>query len=97
MELDDIDRVTVLGAGNMGHGITEVVALAGYRVTMRDIEQEYVDDGYQSIKWSLEKLAEKDLIDQTPEEVLNRIETSVDLGEAAVSYTHLTLPTNREV
>ncbi len=82
MELDDIDRVTVLGAGSMGHGITEVVALAGYRVTMRDIEQEYVDDGYDSIKWSLEKLAEKGIIDQTPEEVLNRIETAVDLGEA---------------
>ena len=82
MELDDIDRVTVLGAGNMGHGITEVIALAGYRVTMRDIEQEYVDDGYESIKWSLEKLADKGIIDQTPQEVLNRVETAVDLGEA---------------
>jgi enoyl-CoA hydratase/3-hydroxyacyl-CoA dehydrogenase len=82
MELEDIDRVTVLGAGNMGHGITEVVALAGYRVTMRDVEQEYVDEGYDSIKWSLEKLSEKGIVDETPEDVLNRIETAVDLGEA---------------
>ncbi|WP_178916832.1 3-hydroxyacyl-CoA dehydrogenase/enoyl-CoA hydratase family protein [Natronomonas gomsonensis] len=82
MTIDDIDRVTVLGAGSMGHGITEVVALAGYQVTMRDIEQELVDDGYDDIEWSLEKLAEKGLIDQAPADVMDRIDTAVDLETA---------------
>ncbi|MFW5963901.1 MAG: 3-hydroxyacyl-CoA dehydrogenase/enoyl-CoA hydratase family protein [Natronomonas sp.] len=82
MTIDDIDRVTVLGAGSMGHGITEVVALAGYQVTMRDIEQELVDDGYEDIEWSLEKLAEKGLIDQAPADVMERIDTAVDLETA---------------
>jgi enoyl-CoA hydratase/3-hydroxyacyl-CoA dehydrogenase len=82
LELEDVDRVTVLGAGSMGHGITEVVALGGYDVTMRDIEQEIVDEGYEDISWSLEKLAEKGLVDQEPDEVLDRISTAVDLETA---------------
>jgi hypothetical protein len=80
--IDSIDTVTVLGAGSMGHGITEVVALAGYDVTMRDIEEDIVQDGYDDIEWSLEKLDEKGLIDQDPDEVLSRISTTVDLEEA---------------
>jgi enoyl-CoA hydratase/3-hydroxyacyl-CoA dehydrogenase len=90
LELEDVDHVTVLGAGSMGHGITEVVALGGYDVTMRDIEEEFVEDGYDDIKWSLEKLAEKGLVDQEPEEVLDRIDTAVDL-EDAVSDTDLVI------
>ena len=82
LELKDVDRVTVLGAGSMGHGITEVVALAGYDVTMRDIEEEIVEDGYENIAWSLEKLEEKGLIDQTADEVLDNVSTAVDLEDA---------------
>ncbi|PSQ00486.1 3-hydroxybutyryl-CoA dehydrogenase [Halobacteriales archaeon QS_4_70_19] len=82
LELEDIDRVTVLGAGSMGHGITEVVALGGYDVTMRDIEEEIVEDGYEDIEWSLEKLSEKGLVDQDPDEVLDRVSTAVDLEES---------------
>src|SRR5574340_1541260 len=36
-------KVTVIGAGEMGHGIAELVALHGYSVSMRDIKQEYLD------------------------------------------------------
>lgn len=90
MTIDDIDRVTVLGAGSMGHGITEVVALAGYHVTMRDIEQELVDEGYDEIQWSLEKLAEKGLIDQAPADVMERVDTEVDL-EAATEDADLVI------
>jgi enoyl-CoA hydratase/3-hydroxyacyl-CoA dehydrogenase len=82
MSVDDIGRVAVLGAGSMGHGITEVVAMAGFDVTMRDIEQDLVDDGYESIEWSLEKLAEKGRFDEEPETVLARVSTAVDLEEA---------------
>jgi enoyl-CoA hydratase/3-hydroxyacyl-CoA dehydrogenase len=78
--LNTIDRVTVLGAGSMGHGITEVVAIAGYDVVMRDIEADIVQEGYDNIEWSLEKLAEKGLIDESAEDVLARIETTTDLA-----------------
>ncbi|MCH7873670.1 MAG: 3-hydroxyacyl-CoA dehydrogenase [Gemmatimonadetes bacterium] len=90
MNVDAIERVAVLGAGNMGHGVTEVVALAGYEVTMRDINEEVTSDGYRSIEWSLEKLAEKGLINESPEEVLSRISTETDL-EAAVSEVNLVI------
>ncbi|MFD1644928.1 3-hydroxyacyl-CoA dehydrogenase/enoyl-CoA hydratase family protein [Haloarchaeobius litoreus] len=82
MTVDGITRVAVLGAGNMGHGIAEVAALAGYQVTMRDVEQGLVDEGYGNVEWSLQKLAEKERIDESPETVLTRLDTTVDLAEA---------------
>ncbi len=83
MQLEDVQRVAVLGAGNMGHGIAEVAALAGYDVSLRDIEEEFVQDGYDQIEWSLGKLAEKDRISEdAAEEALDRVETFVDLEPA---------------
>ncbi|OYR52302.1 3-hydroxyacyl-CoA dehydrogenase/enoyl-CoA hydratase family protein [Halorubrum sp. Ea8] len=83
MQLEDVQHVTVLGAGNMGHGIAEVAALAGYDVALRDIEEEFVQDGYDQIEWSLGKLAEKDRIgDDEAEAALDRVEAYVDLEES---------------
>ncbi|MFO8115427.1 MAG: 3-hydroxyacyl-CoA dehydrogenase NAD-binding domain-containing protein [Halorubrum sp.] len=83
MQLEDVQHVTVLGAGNMGHGIAEVAALAGYDVALRDIEEEFVQDGYDQIEWSLGKLAEKDRIgDDEAEAALDRIEPYVDLEDS---------------
>lgn len=83
MNVDDVDSITVLGAGNMGHGIAEVAALAGYDVVLRDIEDEFVQQGYDKIEWSLNKLAEKDRLSQDDADAaLARVSTAVDLGEA---------------
>lgn len=78
-------HVAVIGAGNMGHGIAQVAAMSGYHVTLRDIEQSLVRDGYESIEWSLEKLAEKSRLDEPAGSVLERIETEVDLETAVES------------
>ena len=84
MDIDDIEQVTVLGAGTMGHGIAEVAALAGYDVVLRDINEELVSDGYDEIEWSLGKLAEKERIDQeTADAALDRVTPLVDLEAAA--------------
>lgn len=90
MDVTDIDRVAVLGAGNMGHGITEVVALAGYDVTMRDVETEFIESGYENVEWSLGKLEEKDRIDESADDVLSRIDTTTDL-ETAVGDVDLVI------
>ncbi len=83
MELEDINTVAVLGAGNMGHGIAEVVAMAGYDVNMRDIKDEFVQNGYEQIEWSLDKLAENDqLTQEEADATLERITPLVDMGEA---------------
>ncbi|WP_049914052.1 3-hydroxyacyl-CoA dehydrogenase/enoyl-CoA hydratase family protein [Haloterrigena salina] len=82
MTIDTVQRVAVLGAGSMGHGIAEVTAIGGYDVAMRDIEEDIVREGYEQIKWSLGKLDEKDQIDESADEVLERIETTTDISEA---------------
>ncbi|MFD1688517.1 3-hydroxyacyl-CoA dehydrogenase NAD-binding domain-containing protein, partial [Halolamina salifodinae] len=80
MDPEDIERIAVLGAGNMGHGIAEMAALAGYEVTMRDINEEFVQNGYEQIEWSLDKLAEKDQISRADAEgALDRVTPVVDL------------------
>ena len=83
MEFEDINTITVLGAGNMGHGIAEVAALAGYDVVLRDINEEFVQSGYDDIEWSLGKLAEKDQITEAEADAtLDRITPVVPLEEA---------------
>jgi enoyl-CoA hydratase/3-hydroxyacyl-CoA dehydrogenase len=83
MEFDDIETIAVLGAGNMGHGIAEIAALAGYKVNLRDIKEEFVQSGYEDIEWSLEKLAEKDRItDEEADAAIGRVTPLVDVGEA---------------
>jgi enoyl-CoA hydratase/3-hydroxyacyl-CoA dehydrogenase len=78
--IEDVETVTVLGAGSMGYGIAEVIALAGYDVHLRDIEEEFVQKGYDQIAWSIEKLVEGDrLTDEEGEATLNRIKTYVSL------------------
>ncbi|ELZ78642.1 3-hydroxyacyl-CoA dehydrogenase [Haloferax larsenii JCM 13917] len=83
MKVDDINSITVLGAGNMGHGIAEVAALAGYDVVLRDIKDEFVQKGYDQIEWSLDKLAENDRISQDDADAaLDRVTPVVDLEES---------------
>ncbi|WP_222919369.1 3-hydroxyacyl-CoA dehydrogenase/enoyl-CoA hydratase family protein [Natrinema sp. SYSU A 869] len=83
MDLEDINTITVLGAGNMGHGIAEVAAMAGYDVNMRDIKEEFVQNGYEQIEWSLGKLAENDqLTEAEADAALERVTPLVDMAEA---------------
>jgi len=84
MEFEEIENVTVIGAGNMGHGIAELAALAGYEVHLRDIEEDLVQEGYAEIEGSLEKLAEKGQIGAEERDgALERITPVVDLTAAA--------------
>jgi enoyl-CoA hydratase / 3-hydroxyacyl-CoA dehydrogenase len=85
MEPDDIETIAVLGAGNMGHGIAEVAAMAGYEVTLRDINEEFVQSGYDDIEWSLNKLADSGQLSEDESRVaLDRVTPVVEM-ETAVS------------
>ncbi len=78
-----INKITVLGSGIMGHGIAQVSAMAGYNVTLRDIDQSFLDKAMEKIKWSLNKLVEKQKITTNQaEDILGRILPVVDLREA---------------
>ena len=50
-----IERVTVLGAGVMGHGIAQVAAMAGHRVTLHDPDAAAADRGLARIRANLDK------------------------------------------
>jgi len=79
----EIKKIAVLGAGLMGHGITQVAATAGFEVIMRDIEEKFVSSGMEKIKWSIGKFVEKGRIsEEDSKKALGRIKTTVSLKEA---------------
>lgn len=80
----EIRKVCVLGAGLMGSGIAQVCAQAGYDVSMRDIEQRFIDGGTDTIRKNLARDVSKGK--KTQEEVdaiIGRLRPTLDLKEAA--------------
>lgn len=78
-----INRIAVLGSGIMGHGIAQVSAMAGYSVVLRDIEQSFLDKAMEKIKWSLNKLVEKERLTQADaDRIFARITPVIDLKQA---------------
>ena len=77
-------KIAVIGAGQMGNGIAQVAASAGYEVLMIDIKEEYVDRGMATIQKSLSKLVSKERISQSDaDDTLARISTTTDRGECS--------------
>jgi 3-hydroxybutyryl-CoA dehydrogenase len=74
------EHVHVVGAGQMGGGIAQVVAASGRRVTVNDAVPDAAVRALETIRRSLEKLAEKGGGD--PEEILARIAPVDDLEPA---------------
>lgn len=80
--MDKIANVTVLGSGTMGHGIAQIAAMAGFNVHLRDVEQRFLDNAMDKIKWSLNKLVEKNkMTKESFEQTLSRLVPLVDLKE----------------
>jgi len=81
-----IQKIAVLGAGQMGNGITQVAACAGFDVTMLDIKQEYVDRGIASVEKSLAKLVSKERMTQQDADAARaRISSGIDRSVCADS------------
>jgi 3-hydroxybutyryl-CoA dehydrogenase len=80
----EIKKIAVLGAGLMGHGITQVTAqVAQYQVYVRDIKQEFLDNGMKMINDSLQRFVKKgEMTEAQMNEVLSRIHPTMDLKEA---------------
>ncbi len=78
-----IRRIAVLGAGTMGHGIAQVAAMSGYEVVMRDIKEEFLQNGLDRIRASLEKFVKKGrMTEEEMGRILSRIRTTLSLEEA---------------
>ena len=54
-----MNKITVLGAGTMGHGIAQVAAMAGATVTLFDISPDALKRGLDSVRRNLEKGVER--------------------------------------
>ena len=81
-----IKKVCVLGAGIMGSGIAQVVGAAGFDVTMRDIEDHFVEKGLATIKFHLDRAVEKEKIEaKEAKAILGRIKGTTELKDAAAA------------
>lgn len=76
----EIRKIGVVGAGQMGNGITQVAATFGYEVVMTDISQASVDKGLATIQSSLDRLIKKaTLTEEQKTQILAKIKTSTEL------------------
>ncbi len=74
----------MLGAGTMGHGIAQVAAVAGYNVVLRDVNEEVVSRGRQSIERNLAKGVQLGKVTEGDrDQTLSRIRTTTRLEEIA--------------
>ncbi|KQL35325.1 3-hydroxyacyl-CoA dehydrogenase family protein [Psychrobacillus sp. FJAT-21963] len=78
-----VEKVTVLGAGTMGHGIVQLYAQAGYDVYMYDIKDEFLERAITRISDNLDMLIQENSITTSDKEnTLKRISITTDLREA---------------
>ena len=81
---DDVRTIVVLGAGTMGHGIAQIAATAGFRVILRDIAPDLVEQGLARIQRNLDQgVTRGKLTDEARAEALARLTGTTDLVQAA--------------
>ncbi len=83
MKVEDVKVVGVLGAGTMGAGITQVCAMAGFEVVLRDIEDRFLERGLSNIRKSLEKFSAKGKLSEDVETIMSRIKPTTKLEDLA--------------
>ena len=80
------DTIAVIGAGQMGNGITHVFAQSGYPVTMIDVSADALARGRSTIEKNLDRQVKKGTLDATAKDAtLARITDSTDIAAIAVA------------
>lgn len=75
-----VQKIVVIGAGQMGSGIAQVCAIAGYDVKVQDLKQEQLDRGLAIITKNLARQVEKGRMkEQQNQPTLNRLAVTLDL------------------
>ncbi|WP_230134759.1 3-hydroxybutyryl-CoA dehydrogenase, partial [Peribacillus frigoritolerans] len=79
-----IQKVMVIGAGQMGSGIAQVCAMSGYEVLLHDLKDEYVEKGLGTIAKNLSRQVEKGKMESEEKDaILSRLTSSTNLKNAA--------------
>ena len=74
------ETIGVVGAGTMGNGIAQVAARAGYKVVMRDVKDEFVQAGLNTISKSLQRDVDKERLSSDEKSaIIDRISVATEL------------------
>lgn len=78
-----VQKLVVIGAGQMGSGIAQIAATNGIEVTINDIKAEFIERGLSGINKNLARMVEKGkLPEESKNDILARIQGNVDLPSA---------------
>jgi 3-hydroxybutyryl-CoA dehydrogenase len=81
---DALEQIAVIGAGLMGHGIAQIFAVYGHRVSITDVDEEVLQNAVRNIRTNLMFLAENGIGEMGAiDDTLSRIKCTLDLGNAA--------------
>ena len=79
-----IEKVQVVGAGQMGSGIAQVMAQAGLEVHLSDVQEEIIEEGLENIEKNLSRSVDKERIAQEEmDEAMRRIESGTEYASDA--------------
>jgi 3-hydroxybutyryl-CoA dehydrogenase len=79
----EIKKVGVVGCGLMGSGIAQVAAMAGFDVTVLEVEQKFLEKGFAGVEKSLGKFAEKGTLKESPQAVRARLKGTTSKQDLA--------------
>ncbi len=80
----EIQKVGVVGCGQMGAGIVEIAAKAGFPVVVREVTEELAEKGVGRVRKSLERAVSKGkLTEEDRDAIMGRVTPTTDLGDLA--------------
>ncbi len=82
--VSSIKKIGVIGAGQMGNGISQVAAQAGFEVVMCDVRANSLDQGLKTISGSCDRLIKKTtMTEEQKKTLLEKIKTSTQVSDLA--------------
>jgi 3-hydroxybutyryl-CoA dehydrogenase len=79
----EIKTVAILGAGIMGHGIAQVAGIAGYKVHLRDVNEELLQNGMNNLEKSLGRMVKGGKIaKEDVKKIVSNIQTTTSMEKA---------------
>ncbi|MEE9388059.1 MAG: 3-hydroxybutyryl-CoA dehydrogenase [Paracoccaceae bacterium] len=93
----DIQRIGIIGAGQMGNGIAHVCALAGYDVVLNDVNQDALDAALDLVRTNLDRQVTREKISSVSRDAaMGRISTTATLSELGNSDLVIEAATEKE-
>ncbi len=78
----EINKVAIIGAGEMGHGIAELFAMSGYSVNLIDVSQDALQKALQGIRESLERFVKRGtMTEDSAQGIVSGIRTFTKISE----------------